>query len=70
MTIYKDYLKAAIIQVNTFDKYLTLKKPNVIFMLSGLFAAERVMFEIARKKNQKRMKLSFFIKKCDFILSP
>ena len=49
--IYRDFLKASVRQINSFDKFLEKHKPDKVFMLNGLFAAERMMFEVARSKN-------------------
>ena len=51
INIYKNWLVSAIVQVNVFSRFLEEKNPDIIFMLNGLFSAERIMLEIARKKN-------------------
>ena len=49
--IYRDWIKSAITLVDSFTRYLEEKNPDIIFMLNGLFSAERIMLEIARKRN-------------------
>lgn len=49
--IYRDFLKASVRQINSFDRFLDEHKPDRVFMLNGLFAAERIMLEVARSKN-------------------
>lgn len=49
--IYKDWLETAIVLVDSFNDYLDTKKPDTIVMLNGLFAAERIMLELARMRN-------------------
>ena len=49
--IYRDFLKASVRQINSFSRFLDEHKPDRVFMLNGLFAAERIMLEVARSKN-------------------
>ena len=49
--IYRDFLKASVRQINSFSRFLDEHKPDRVFMLSGLLAAERIMLEVARSKN-------------------